>query len=140
MSYFDDQEDAWFENGCQGNPSDYDPYDPDTWDHIRKPYIPSPNKVRSSAGRSRCLLALDKIEEFAAWAEMEGFNREPIKGEYEVLRLRFPKYQPYIFFKRANAKYATSQSEGTQLVQRWIRSRDKERTILTKGERHEATS
>jgi hypothetical protein len=26
MSYYEDQEDAWFENNCKGVPSDYDPY------------------------------------------------------------------------------------------------------------------
>lgn len=31
MSYFDDQEDAWFENDCKGNIEDYDPFDPDSW-------------------------------------------------------------------------------------------------------------
>lgn len=27
MSYFDDQEDAWFDNDCQGDITDVDPYD-----------------------------------------------------------------------------------------------------------------
>ena len=26
MSYFDDQEDAWFANDCKGSPDQYDPY------------------------------------------------------------------------------------------------------------------
>jgi hypothetical protein len=26
MSYFDDQEDAWLENNCHGDPTDYNPY------------------------------------------------------------------------------------------------------------------
>ena len=38
MSYYDDQEDAWFENNCQGSPSDYDPFDADSWpDSHRSP-------------------------------------------------------------------------------------------------------
>jgi hypothetical protein len=31
MSYFEDQEDAWFDNDCKGSPDQYDPYDPDSW-------------------------------------------------------------------------------------------------------------
>jgi hypothetical protein len=31
MSYFEDQEDAWLENDCKGSPSDYDPFDADSW-------------------------------------------------------------------------------------------------------------
>jgi hypothetical protein len=26
MSYYDDQEDAWFANDCKGSPDEYDPY------------------------------------------------------------------------------------------------------------------
>lgn len=31
MSYFEDQEDAWFENDCKGSIEDYNPFDPDSW-------------------------------------------------------------------------------------------------------------
>jgi hypothetical protein len=121
MSYFDDQEDCWLANDCKGEISDYDPYDGDNCPQEKKTYTPPANKVQSSAGRTRHLLAISKIDEFAAWAQEEGFKREPTKGIYEVLRLRFPKFQPYIFFQRAGSGHATCQSEGTQLVQRWLR-------------------
>lgn len=29
MSYFEDQEEVWYANNCQGDISDVDPYDPD---------------------------------------------------------------------------------------------------------------
>ena len=129
MSYYEDQEDAWMANDCKGSPSDYDPYDADApWNQVKVHPAPS-NKVHSAMGRSRCLLALHKLEEFAAWAVADGFVREPTKGFYEVLRLRWGqlvdgrRMQPYIFFKRDGAKHATTQSEGTQLVARWLRSR-----------------
>ena len=42
MSYYDDQEEAWFANDCKGSPSDYDPYDADSWPEDRR--SPTPNK------------------------------------------------------------------------------------------------
>lgn len=131
MSYFEDQQDAWFANNCKGDPSDYDPFDvPDDIDDPKKRYIPPPNKVRTTAyGRSRSMLALSKLEEFAAWAIADGFVREDTKGEYEVLRLRWGqkidgiRMQPYIFYKRIGAQHATSQAEGTQLISRWLKAK-----------------
>jgi hypothetical protein len=125
MSVFDDQMDDWFANDCQGSPSDYDGAgNIGYWaDEPKKPYTPPTSKVRTSAyGRSRSLLAMSKLEEFAEWAIADGFVREETKGEYEVLRLRWPKMQPFIYFKRTGAQHATSQAEGTQLVSRWLRS------------------
>ena len=78
---------------------------------------------------TRELLALSKLDEFALWAETQGFVREHVKGDYEVLRLRVPGYAPLIFFTRlqmlagGTPQHATSQHEGTQLVHRWLRSR-----------------
>lgn len=131
MSVFDDQMDDWFDNDCQGDPSDYDGAgNIGAWVHEEKPkHTPPPNKVTTKAfGRSRNMLALSKLEEFAAWAIADGFMREDTKGEYEVLRLRWGqkidghKMQPYIFYKRDGAQHATSQAEGTQLVSRWLKS------------------
>ena len=31
MSYFDDQEEAWYDNDCKGSLDQYNPYDPDSW-------------------------------------------------------------------------------------------------------------
>lgn len=127
MSVFDDQMDDWFDNDCQGSPSDYDGAgDIGAWaDKEEKPKrTHPPNKVHTKAyGRSRRLLAMSKLEEFATWAVSEGFAREPTSHPYQVLRLRWPKMQPYIFFQRIGAQHATSQAEGTQLVARWLRVR-----------------
>jgi hypothetical protein len=113
MSYFDDQEDAWFENDCQGSPSDYDPFDADSW-----PRNSSPDR-----NRSRNLLSLSKIEEFATWAVSQGFKREPPKGTYEILRLRKKGESPVLFFKRDKGEHATSYGDGTNLVKQWINTR-----------------
>jgi hypothetical protein len=43
MSYYDEQEEAWFANDCKGSPSDYDPYDADSW----------PKKVKRHKPRSK---------------------------------------------------------------------------------------
>lgn len=38
MSYFDDQEDAWFANNCQGEICDVNPYDePSCSDDVSRP-------------------------------------------------------------------------------------------------------
>lgn len=129
MSYFEDQEEAWFANDCKGRIEDYNPYDADSWPEGKKEYTPPPNKVQTTMGRSRSLLHENKIEEFAAWAIADGFDREPTKGVYEVLRLRWRekidgrRMQPYIFFKRDRSSHVTSQAEGTQLITRWLRSK-----------------
>ena len=121
MSYFEDQYEEWMENDCKGNLEDYG--DGLSYVEEKNPYTPPPNKVRTSAyGRSRSLLAMSKLEEFAEWAVKDGFTREPTKGEYEVLRLRWPKMQPFIYFRRTGAQHATSQAEGTQLVARWLKA------------------
>ena len=125
MSYFEDQYEEWMANDCQGNIEDYGDgtmYPEEALD--KKPYAPPANKVRTSMGRRRDLLALSELEEFAEWAVKDGFIREPTKGEFEVLRLRWPKMQPYIFFRRIRKQHATSQAEGTQLVTRWLRTKN----------------
>jgi hypothetical protein len=116
MSYFDDQMNAWFENDCQGSIENFPPSEP-------KP-APRKIKVHSNLGRSRSLLALTKLEEFAIWAVADGFTREACKGTYEVLRLRWPGHAPLIFFVRDRGAHATSQSDGTQLVRRWLIQRN----------------
>lgn len=77
---------------------------------------------------NRQLLALSKIEEFAAWACTQGFQREPTKGVFEVLRLRYPNCRPILFFVRSRTVggrepvHATAQTERTKLVHRWLQS------------------
>ena len=46
MSYYDDQEEAWFANDCKGSPSDYDPFDSDSWPEDRQKF--PPDKKESS--------------------------------------------------------------------------------------------
>lgn len=121
MSYFEDQEDAWYENNCQGRIEDIDPYDADSWPAAHK---------QSIGNRSRSLLALAKLEEFAAWAIAQGYRREPVKGTYEVLRLRKQGESPVLYFKRDKGPFhATSYGEGTALVQKWINTRKQPKKV-----------
>ena len=73
--------------------------------------------------RRRDLLAIHKVEEFAEWAEGEGYVREKTKGIYEVLRLRRnPVCVPLIFYKKDGAKeHVTVYGGGTVLVRRYLR-------------------
>lgn len=115
MSYFDDQEDAWFENDCKGNIEDYDPFDADSW--------PQARSQSANRNRSRNLLSLTKVESFAQWAVTQGYKVEPTKGSYEILRLRKKGKSPILFFKRNSGEHATSYGDGTALVQQWINTR-----------------
>ena len=114
MSFYDDQEDAWYANDCKGNIEDYNPFDADSW----------PTAQQHTVGnRSRNLLALTKLVDFAAWAVCQGYRVEPTKGTYEVLRLRKKSESPVLYFRRDKGEHATSYGEGTALVQQWINSR-----------------
>ena len=79
---------------------------------------------------TRELLALSKIDEFASWAKFLGYDREPVHGMYEVLRLRLGMKPPLIFFTRSTTLrggvpiHATCQENGVKLVRRWIRERN----------------
>ena len=121
VTYFEDQEDAWFENDCKGNIEDYNPFDADSW--------PQGRKQSSGRNRSRSLLALAKLEEFAVWAVTQGYRREPTKGSYEILRLRKKGEAPVLYFRRdkgmmgGEPQHATSYGDGTTLVQQWINNR-----------------
>ena len=66
-------------------------------------------------------LSINKLDDFAAWAETKGWVREPTKGLYEVLRLRHPKKpKPALFFKRDRSHHATEQDTGYGLVSSWL--------------------
>lgn len=85
---------------------------------------------------NRQLLALSKLDEFAAWAASHGFQREPTKGTFEVLRLRVPSQPPVLFFARnrtlsgGTPQHATAQREGEKLVHRWLRARNEKQEGL----------
>ena len=85
---------------------------------------------------SRAHLHESKIDEFAAWAEKHGWERQPTKGEYEVLRLRKVRVpgqkikkshrDPIIFHQRLRSDHATigwNQSVGHGLVRTWLNER-----------------
>lgn len=50
---------------------------------------------------SRNLLAVSKLEEFKEWLVKEGWQIEPCKGKYEVLRARhYTENKPLIIYKK----------------------------------------
>lgn len=78
------------------------------------------------SGRSRCLLSLSKIDNFAAWAATHGWQREETKGAFEVLRLR-KDGKLAVYYKRLDAKeHATVFGVGARLVRDWLRERRNE--------------
>ena len=75
---------------------------------------------------NRYLLAYSRLEEFATWAETQGYKREPTKGDYEILRLRRETMTPRLYFRRdvGGQVHVTCQDKAVGLVRRWIRERD----------------
>lgn len=57
------------------------------------------------ANRNR--LHLSQLDAFASFAATLGWTREPVKGEYEVLRLTKSKHHPCIYLARTGREHAT---------------------------------
>jgi hypothetical protein len=78
------------------------------------------------ADRTRNLLHRSKLEEFKQWAVGQGYREDTGSGLYQVLRLRPPEGSGMIvFYERDSGKHVTSHDEGTSLVRRWLREREK---------------
>jgi hypothetical protein len=79
---------------------------------------------------NRALLAIDKIEDFAAWAASIGWTREDSRQD-EILRMRhLDVTHPFLAYRRNLAKeHATIPLDPTgsrwreDLVRRWVRER-----------------
>lgn len=77
----------------------------------------------------RATLALSKLDEFAEWAAVHGWVREPTRGRDEILRLRHSaRRHPFLAYGRS-PEHATVPRDpdgrefNMQLVRRWIRER-----------------
>ena len=73
-------------------------------------------------------LHLSKLDEFAAWAEAQGYRREHPKGVYEVLRLRQEGYPPLIYWTHHTGDHATTDAHSDPLVQRWFSAKRAHKT------------
>lgn len=76
--------------------------------------------------RDRGLLTKDRLEEFATWAVARGYQREPVKGNYEVLRLRKKGDPPITVWARGgethpNPHHVTVYGAGLKLAKKFIR-------------------
>lgn len=88
---------------------------------------------RIEFGRSRALLHRDKVESFADWAVSNGYRREDVRGDYEVLRLRKDSGSnrklrngfPLIYYLRDQGDHVTCFGEGLWLVETWINDRSR---------------
>lgn len=77
----------------------------------------------TAPGRDRSRLHLSKLDAFAEWAATQGYEREPTKGYYEVLRLRRKGEPPHIFHRHEGGDHATTIKGSTYLVTRWLRDK-----------------
>lgn len=73
----------------------------------------------------RGMLRLDRIDEFAAWAETQGFGREaiPHSAIFQILRLYHAKRGLFVFHKKAGEQiYASCEQKCRPLIREWLRS------------------
>lgn len=70
---------------------------------------------------SRDLLHHTKVPDFIAFAESEGCRVEPVRGDFEVLRLRTPDKRLLIFHKRSRTEHLTVPDGAGGLVRRFVR-------------------
>lgn len=77
-------------------------------------------KVESYSDRG--LLSFSRLEEFATWAQSKGYTREPTKGDFEVLRLRYPDEKPVIIYAKSSAtEHLTVMGRDHKMVRAFIR-------------------
>ncbi len=89
------------------------------------------NRDHRTADRGQ--LHESKVDDFAAWAEQNGYRREPVaeKAKYERLRLRATSGgAPILFFKRERLncgggapQHLSTSADGLRLVRRWFAAR-----------------
>jgi predicted RNA binding protein YcfA (HicA-like mRNA interferase family) len=76
------------------------------------------------ASRSRCSLHLNKLDEFAAFCEADGWKRAPAKGSYEVLRMTKKGKEPLIVHtKNATKEHLTTWGMSAVMLGQWFRNR-----------------
>jgi len=74
--------------------------------------------------RSRSLLHLNKVQEFANWMSTKGWGQRAPKGTYEVLRMvHRNSSEPLIVYKRLKAEHCTVYGNGLHFVHRWLKER-----------------
>lgn len=78
----------------------------------------------------RSTLHVSKLDDFAAWAESQGFTREPTRGTWERLRLHHPKRRhPLIVYERIGSQgggklvHLTVLDRDRDVVRRYLRER-----------------
>jgi hypothetical protein len=89
------------------------------------------NRTQKTADRGK--LHESKVDDFAAWAERNGYRREPVpaKAAYERLRLRpAAGGAPILFFERERLnhrggapQHLSTSADGLRLVRRWFAAR-----------------
>jgi hypothetical protein len=75
--------------------------------------------------RSRSQLHFNTLEEFKAWLIARGWEEQPTKGFYEVLRMRHKKEkEPLILHRKDSAtQHFTSWGLSDKMVNSFLRSR-----------------
>ena len=70
------------------------------------------------------MLHKSKLDDFKSWLEGRGWTNEKTKGEYEVLRMGWPKEPPLIVYTKNDAKeHYTTYGISEVLVKQFIKER-----------------
>lgn len=70
------------------------------------------------------MLHQSKLSDFTQWLENRGWTKEELKGEFEVLRMKWNNGPPLLVFRRIDAKehyttYGISQDLVKQFIKEW---------------------
>lgn len=73
---------------------------------------------------NRSTLHVNKLDEFKAFCESKGWVSEPLKGDYEVLRMRHKEQKyPLILFSRIGAQHLTVFGIGMKMTRTFLHER-----------------
>lgn len=77
----------------------------------------------------RCLLHKNKLEHFKWWLSSRGYDIQPVKGLYEVLRAKKGRDTVIVFHRNETKEHLTVQQKDYHLVKQFIQeTRDLQRT------------
>ena len=78
--------------------------------------------------RSRNLLHLNKVDDFALWMNTKGWGTQDTVGAYEVLRMKHPLSSDLlIVYQKIGAEHCTVYGNGLHFVRKWLDARKQEK-------------
>lgn len=73
---------------------------------------------------NRCMLAINKLENFKQWLLEEGWNLEPVMGFYEIVRARKGKRVLLVYRKNEIKEHVSVPDSSMDVVKKFIQHRN----------------